>query len=185
MSSKQLPNADTAAPEPKTIDDAIRVCRETGLTGWELVKFAQSLVNRRMPYSYFNSYDFLEKAFERGMGYCWQQSGALNIILKRLGFDSRLVHSVRNEFPDVLREGVTIHIGVSGHVWCRVRIGSDEKDVCPGSADNIPGKTHFKPLGKVYNYRGPIVLLGYLGSAGINKKRGKRFLEAKAKIKVD
>jgi transglutaminase-like putative cysteine protease len=114
---------NTITTEPETIEDAVLMCRETGLEGWELVAFAQRLVSKRMTYSYFNSFDMPDTAFEKGIGYCWQQSGALNKILKSLGFDSRLVHSVRNTFPDVVREGVTIHIGVSGHVWCCVRIG--------------------------------------------------------------
>lgn len=180
MPEKKQKSHDTS--EPATIEDAVRVCRESGLSGWELAAFAQRLVNRRMPYSYFNSFDRPKKAFERGMGYCWQQSGALNIILKNLGFNSRLVHALRNEFPDAVRDGVTIHTGVSGHAWCRVRIGTEEKDVCPGSPENEPGKIHFKPLGRVRDFRGPIVLFSYLGSAAINRKRGKRFLAEKAKL---
>lgn len=173
---------DTTISEPKTIEDAVRICREAGLEGWSLVAFAQRLVNKRMPYSFFNSFDLPKRAFERGMGYCWQQAGALNMILKRLGFNSRLVHAVRNEFPDVIRDGVTLHLGVSGHAWCRVRIGDEEKDVCPGSPDNKPGKVHFKTLSKVYNFRGPIVFFSYLGSAAVNRKRGKLFLAEKAKL---
>ncbi len=171
--------------EPMTIEDATRVCRETGLSGWELVAFAQRLVAKRMAYSYFNSYDMPEAAFEKGMGYCWQQAGALNLILTGLGIDSRLVHAFRNRFPDVVRDGVTIHIGESGHVWCRVRIDAEEKDVCLGNPDNEPGKLHFEPLSKVYNFRGPIVLLSYLGSAAVNRRRGKWFLAEKAKQAAD
>lgn len=176
------PYTDTSLSEPTTIEDAVCICHESGLSGWNLVAFAQRLVNKRMPYSFFNSFDFPKKAFELVMGYCWQQSGALNIILKRLGFKSRLVHAMRNEFPDVVRNGVTLHLGVSGHAWCRVRIGNEEKDVCPGSPDNEPGKVHFKTLSKVYNFRGPIVFFSYLGSAVVNRKRGKRFLQEKAKL---
>jgi hypothetical protein len=67
-----------------TIMDAIRQCKDAGLQGWELVEFAQKLVNSNMKYSYFNSFDMPERAFEKGLGYCWHQSGALNIILKKL-----------------------------------------------------------------------------------------------------
>lgn len=171
--------------ERMTIEDAVGVCRETGFSGWELAGFAQRLVAGRMSYSYFNSFDKPEAAFGRGMGYCAQQAGALNMILKRLGFDSRLVHAVRNRFPDVVREGVTIHIGDSGHVWCRVRIRGVEKDVCPGNPENVPGKVHFTTLGKVHEFCGPIVLFSYLGSAMVNRKRGKRFLAAKAQLEAN
>jgi hypothetical protein len=168
--------------EAATIEAAVRVCRETGLTGWDLVAFAQRLVAGRMSYSYFNSFDSPKTAFKKGRGYCSQQAGALCRILLSLGFNSWPVHSVRNRFPDTVRDGVTIHIGVSGHVWCRVRIGSEEKDVCPGNPQNVPGKVHFEVLGKVHHFRGPIVLLSYLGSAAVNRKRGKRFLAARARL---
>jgi hypothetical protein len=63
-----------------------------------------------------------------------------------------------------------------------VRLGAEEKDVCPGDPNNEPGKIHFTPLGSVYRFRGPIVIFSYLGSAAINRKRGKWFLKEKAKL---
>lgn len=164
-----------------TIAEAIGECRSTGFAGWLLVEYAQKFVNAHMQYSWFNSFDMPGKAFERGMGYCWQQAGALNMILRGLGFDSRLVHAFRNRFPDTEREGVLIHIGVSGHVWCRVKVGGEERDVCPGSPANKPGVIHFEPLSKVKDYKGLVTVFGYLGSAALNRKRGKRFLEQKTK----
>lgn len=184
MSQIRKPSV-TRTVEHMTIDGAVSVCRETGLSDWELAAFAQRLVAGRMSYSYFNSFDSPKTAFEKGMGYCWQQAGALSMILKKLGLDCRLVHSVRNSFPDTVREGVTVHIGVSGHVWCRVRIGDDEKDLCPGNPANEPGKVHFKTLGKVHEFRGPIIIFSYLGSAMINRRRGRRFLKAKAELESE
>lgn len=165
-----------------TVSEAIVQCNSTGYAGWQLVEYAQKLVAGRMQYSFFNSFDMPEKAFEKGMGYCWQQAGALNLIMKGLGVDSRLVHAARNRFPDIVREGVTIRIGVSGHVWCRVRVGGEEKDVCPGSIENSPGRLHFETLSKVKEFKGPIWILSYLGCAAINRKRGKKFLDQKAKL---
>ena len=167
-----------------TIGQAIAECRLTGLSGWALVEYAQKLVAHRMAYSYFHSFDMPDKAFERGEGYCWQQAGALNRILLGLGLNSSLVHAYRNRFIDVVREGVLVHIGTSGHVWCRVTIDGCGKDVCPGADGNIPGVIHFEPLTKVRRFRGPIVLFGYLGSAYINHKRGKRFLQQKARLQA-
>jgi hypothetical protein len=164
-----------------TIHQAIEECKASGLAGWELVEFAQKLVANHMRYSYFNSFDMPDRAFEKGQGYCWQQAGALDRILKGLGFDSRLVHAVQNRFPDVVRDGITIHIGVSGHVWCRVKIGNQEKDVCPGNPANSPGSLHFVPLSKVKDFKGFIWLPSYLGSAMLNHQRGKKFLEQKSK----
>lgn len=167
-----------------TITEAIGQCKSTGFSGWELVEHAQKLVAGQMTYSYFNSFDMPETAFEKGMGYCWQQAGALNAILAGLGIESRLVHALRNRFPDVVRDGVTIHIGVSGHVWCRVRVGQEEKAVCPGSTTNHPGVFHFETLSKVKEFRGPIWILSYLGSAAINHRRGRRFMDQKAKLEA-
>jgi hypothetical protein len=39
------------------LHSAVETCRDTGLTGWELVAFAQRLVNRNMKYSVENSLD--------------------------------------------------------------------------------------------------------------------------------
>lgn len=165
-----------------TIQQAIEQCRTSGLTGWDLVEYAQKLVAGNMKYSYFNSFDMPETAFEKGMGYCWQQAGALNRILKGLGFASRLVYATSCRFPDTVREGVTVHIGVSGHVWCRVNLGGGEKDCCPGRPENRPGRLHFEPLTAVREYKGLIKPFSYFGSAAINRKRGKKFLEEKAKL---
>lgn len=110
----------------------------------------------------------------RGKGYCWHQAGALNLILKGLGFDSRLVYAVRARFPDVVREGKLISIGISGHTWCRVSVDGIEKDLCPGYPNNRPGVIHFEPLSPVRDYSGIIVFFGYLGSAWINWKRGRK-----------
>lgn len=59
-----------------TIDEAVRQCRETELIGWALVAYAQKLVSANMTYSYSNSYDRPEVAFEKGLGYCWQRGRA-------------------------------------------------------------------------------------------------------------
>ena len=132
-----------------TIEEAAQQCRGTGLSSWELVACAQALVNRQMTYSYTNSYDSPEAAFEKGQGYCWHQASALNGILTRLGIQSRLVHAVRNEIPETVLEGVTLKPFVSGHVWCRVTVDDEEKDVCPGRPGNSPGVIHFKPISPV------------------------------------
>ncbi len=164
-----------------TITEAIAQCKATGLAGWPLVEYAQRLVAGAMEYSWFNSFDMPDKAFEKGQGYCWQQAGALNLILKGLGLDSRLVHAIRNSFPETIRDGVTLPAMVSGHVWCRVQVDGQEKNVCPGRESNRPSVMHFKPLSKVKSFKGPIVVFSYLGSAAINQHRGKKFMELKKK----
>ena len=163
-----------------TIDEAVLQCRGTGLAGWELVACAQALVSAQMTYSYTNSYDTPEQAFEKGRGYCWHQASALNGILAKLGIQSRLVHAVRNEIPETVLEGVTIPPFVSGHLWCRVTVDGEEKDVCPGRATNSPGVIHFKPISPVREWGPVIEWFTYHGSAGVNKQRKKKFDKLKA-----
>jgi hypothetical protein len=133
-----------------------------------------------MAYSYSNSYDSPEEAFEKGYGYCWHQASALSAILSRLGVKHRLVHAFRNRIPETVREGVTIKPFVSGHMWCRVTTDGEEKDVCPGHPDNRPGAVHFEPLSPVRDWGPVIAWFAYHGSAAVNERRLKKFEQLKA-----
>ncbi|NMA37338.1 MAG: transglutaminase domain-containing protein [Papillibacter sp.] len=164
-----------------TISEAITKCKASGLRDWELVEYALKLASSYMAYSYTNSFDRPEKAFEKGRGYCWQQAGALNLIYKGLGINSRLVYAAKNRFPDKEYEGVLIKSFISGHVWCRVTIDGVSKYVCPGSIHNSPGLLHFQPLTKVHKWNIAISALSYLGSAVLNKKRYKKIMLLKRK----
>lgn len=167
------------------LKQAAQQCRATGLQGWDLVAYAQKLVNRTMRYSVENSLDMPEQAFENGQGYCWHQASALNIILRELGMDSRLVHAFRNRFPETVLMGVVVHNFVSGHVWCRVRIRGEERDVCPGHRDNVPGKVHFIPLGKVREWNKIIGFFTYYGAALFNRHRRIKYRKIAEKRKAD
>lgn len=132
-----------------TIDDAVEACRRTHLQGWDLVAYAQNLAARKFTYSRLNTWDSPSRAFERGMGYCEQQALALKHIYDRLRIESRGVLSFRCAFPAGVIDGIPSPGGVSGHAWLRVRIGDEERDVCPGSVSNRPGVTHFEILSQV------------------------------------
>lgn len=162
-----------------TIENAVEICRATGLTGWELVEFAQSLVHQNMEYSITNSLDSPQQAFERGQGYCYHQASTLNMVLLDLGFHSRLVHAFRNLFPKAEFSGAVVRDFVSGHVWCRVTIDGVEKDVCPGSANNKPGVVHFKPLSKVLEWNKRIEFATYYGAALVNAHRKNKYEKVK------
>lgn len=156
------------------LQEAVKVCRCSGLEGVELIEFAQRLVGSRMTYSYTNSFDFPPRAFERGKGYCWHQASALNRILVALGVQSRLVYAVKTEMPQRVHEGITVAGHISGHVWCRVRYGSREGDVCPGNPDNRFGKVHFVPVSVIRNWNGWVCFWAYWGSAWVNAKRRRK-----------
>lgn len=151
-----------------TISDAIAYLQDKGLKEWELVKEAQKLVCEKMEYSRRNNWDSSERAFARGMGYCQQQAEALLIILKSQGIDARLVQCMKNKFPPKKIHEYYSQGGMCGHVWLRVKIANEEKDVCPGNINNEPGIIHFIVIGKVTNYSGIMKVLGNLGSALMN-----------------
>ncbi len=158
-----------------TIQEAIVACRETGLTGWELVAYAQALVSRTMRYSVENSLDSPAAAFAKGQGYCWHQAKALQGILHGLGLQSRLVHAFRNLFPETVLMGVPVHNFVSGHVWCRITIDGVEKDVCPGNPNNVPGTVHFQSLSPVRKWSRTMDFFTYYGAALFNWRRRRKY----------
>lgn len=127
-----------------TIDDAVDHCRRTGLHGWDLVAYAQQLVYRKFTwYSTRNLWDAPARAFAHGMGYCTQYNLALQAILNQLGFATQAVYCMRVRVNS--RPNWTL-----GHTWLRVRYGSEERDVCAGHADNLPGRVGFEPLAPVH-----------------------------------
>jgi hypothetical protein len=132
-----------------TIEDAVKACRRTGLTGWELVAYAQQLAARKFTYSRRNPWDTPSRAFERGMGYCQQQTLALKRIYDRLGVQAQPVYAFRCRFPPTVIHGIAEAGRMSPHTWLRVRIDGEERDVCCGRPTNRPGVVHFAVLSEV------------------------------------
>jgi hypothetical protein len=151
-----------------TIEQAVQECQAIGLRDWDLVTYAQTLINQSMRYSITNSLDSPAQALARGQGYCWHQAKVLNTILNELGISSHLVHAFRNWFPQVELEGQVVKNFITGHVWCRVTIDQLELDVCPGNAQHAPGLIMFKPLSKVRNWNKGMDYLTYYGAALVN-----------------
>ena len=154
-----------------TIEEAVKVCRHTQLQGWDLVTYAQQLVARKFTYSRLNTWETPSRAFERGMGYCEQQTLALKKIYDRLGITARPVFSLRCKFPAKMVDGVPWPGGVSGHAWLRVRIADQELDVCPGSVSNRPGVTQFEILWKARTWHAWLRPFTHVGSSIENIRR--------------
>ena len=91
----------------ETIEDAVIVCRNSGLSGWELVTYAQNLTARKFSYSRKNPWDPPAKAFARGQGYCQQQALALKEIYDKLGIESKVVYAARCRFTAQMIDGPT------------------------------------------------------------------------------
>jgi transglutaminase-like putative cysteine protease len=154
-----------------TIDDAVEACRRTQLQGWELVAFAQNLAAQKFTYSRLNTWDTPSRAFERGMGYCEQQALALKKIYDKLGIETRPVFCMRCKFPAKEIDGVYWPGGISGHAWLRVGIGSEERDVCPGSINNRPGVTQFEVHSRVLTWYPWLRPFTHVGSSIENIRR--------------
>jgi hypothetical protein len=132
-----------------TIDDAVSACKATGLSGWDLVAYAQNLTAMKFSYSRRNPWDTPAKAFERGQGYCQQEALALKEIYDRLGIESRVVYAARCRFEARMVDGVLVKGAVTGHAWLKVKIDGKELDVSPGSVNNSPGVVDFTVLSEV------------------------------------
>jgi len=154
-----------------TIDDAVEACRRTQLQGWDLVAYAQNLAAKKFTYSRLNTWDTPSRAFERGIGYCEQQALALKKIYDRLDIETRPVFAMRCQFPAKVVDGVYWPGGISGHAWLRVRIGDEERDVCPGSVNNTPGLTNFEVYSKVLNWYPWLRPFTHVGSSIENIRR--------------
>jgi transglutaminase-like putative cysteine protease len=154
-----------------TIADAVAACRRTGLAGWELVAYAQQLVAHKFTYSRLNTWDTPARAFKRGRGYCEQQALALKAVYDALGITTRPVFAMRCAFPSKTVDGVRWPGGISGHAWLRVRIGDEERDVCPGSVENTPGCTQFQPLSPVHSWVPWLRPFTHVGSSLENIRR--------------
>lgn len=163
------------------INEAIALCRESGLTGGSLIAYAQSLVSQNMAYSYTNSFDLPHKAFEKGRGYCWQQASILNELLNKCGVKSRMVYCTKNSFPKKIYDGVNLPKMISGHVWCRVSFNGQEGDLCPGNPNNRFNSVHFQPLTTVKNWNLIVCFFSYWGSAAVNHARFCKIQQQKVK----
>jgi len=154
-----------------TIDDAVEACRQTQLQGWDLVAFAQNLAAKKFTYSRLNTWDTPSRAFERGIGYCEQQALALKKICDKQGIETRPVFCMCCTFPAKVVDGGYWPGGISGHAWLRVRIGDEERDVCPGSVNNTPGVTQFEVHSRVLNWYPWLRPFTHVGSSIENIRR--------------
>jgi hypothetical protein len=136
--------------------------RTTGLHGWDLVEAARALVGARMPYSRRNSFQPASLAFRRGYGYCQQHAYALTGLLQRLGFETHVVYSLKNRFPDGR---------VTSHAWARTTLLGESRDVDPIFYDGQSRKPNFIPLTPVIPFNPFIRVIAGCSSAVVNAHR--------------
>lgn len=141
----------------ETIVDAVQACHRAGLSGWELVAYAQRLVHRKFVYySCRNLWDTPAQAFRYGMGYCTQYNLALKQLLDRLSVETQAVTSFKVRVRDNPAWSM-------GHTWLRVTVHGEVRDVCAGHADNLPGQVNFSAVAPVWPVGVPELFLLHLG----------------------
>ncbi len=151
------PGSDGSVTDVVNMKDAVNACRQSGLQGWDLVKFAQQLTASKFAiYSTLNLWDPPGRAFIYGTGYCTQYNLALKRILERLGFETEAIFALKVRVFD--NEEWTM-----GHTWLRVTLDGETRVVCAGRKENEPGKAHFVPLSKVHRGRPLTLFLSHLG----------------------
>lgn len=140
-----------------SLQDAIADCRRSGLSGWDLVAYAQQLVARKFAiYTTRNLWDSPARAFAHGMGYCTQYNLALKQILDRLGFTTEAVFCLRVQVKDEPRWRM-------GHTWLRVKADGQVREVCAGRIGKMPGQIDFQPLSHVFHGTGLFFFLSQMG----------------------
>jgi hypothetical protein len=174
---RRLPKAGRTSLDGVTnIADAVVACRQTGLTGWDLVAYAQNLAARKFTYSRRNPWDTSTCAFERGLGYCQQQALALKQIYDQLGIHAEPVFALQCCFPSSIIHGIAEPGRISAHTWLQVTVDGETRDVCPGRVTNRPGITHFQVLSKVRPLSPWIRPFAHLGSVVENARRDRQAL---------
>jgi hypothetical protein len=87
------------------------------------------------------------------------QAFALNEILKRLGFETRPVQSVRCRFADGR---------IGGHAWVEVRLMGETRYVDALLKDPLNGTLTFEPVARVTGFSGLFRTLSSWGSSIVN-----------------
>ncbi|HEY43674.1 MAG TPA: transglutaminase domain-containing protein [Anaerolineae bacterium] len=157
-----LPRGVRSGLDSLTVSRAAVLLRESGESGMKLVEAARSLVAERMAYSRRNSFDSYAKAFERGYGYCSQQANALVSLLTRLGFEAKVVHALRNRFPDGT---------VTSHAWVQVAVDDEVRYVDSIFYDADAAEINFKPLSEVREVPPVLRFLEIWGAPAVNAHR--------------
>lgn len=114
----------------RTIDDVAAPLRNTGLQGADLVNAAIAAVaDEYTHYSSWHIWELPQSSLARGRGWSHQYNTVLLEVLRRLGFEARLVHAARMRRAD----RPWFH---SGHTWVKVQVDGRWRDACASRASN-------------------------------------------------
>jgi hypothetical protein len=124
-----------------TLTDAVNSTNAGELEGWALVTHLQKLVSGKMSRDMHNPWDSPEAAFIRGGGQDFQKTLVLKILYQRLGIPARLVFA-KIAFDD-LNPLSQQKVPLLGHIWIRVDMKGESRDVCPPPYQNPSGGCFF------------------------------------------
>ncbi len=129
-----------------SLDAAERLCRDSGLAGWQLVDFAAQLVSEQFQaHSLWHLWENPATAMRNRRGWAGQYNLALEALLRRLGFDTLLVHASR------VRGLGANPWWQAGHTWVRVAIDGRMRDVTAargrdGGLATVTAVTEVRPV---------------------------------------
>ncbi|MBB1508779.1 hypothetical protein [Tessaracoccus sp. MC1756] len=128
------------ASGPHTVAALAQQCRETGATGRALADEAVKAVARAFPYySLWHLWEPPERALSSHRGWSHQYNTVLLLVLRELGFKTRLVHAA-------MVRGFQNPWWLRGHTWAKVTVGGYELDACASDETNRVGAVNFVPL---------------------------------------
>lgn len=122
-----------AVTQPETIEELAELCLATGATGRALADEASAAVARAFAFhSLLHLWEGPEAALRSHRGWSHQYNTVLLLLLRRLGFEARLVHAARVQgFPHPW--------WFKGHTWVKVSIDGHELDACASAESNRVG----------------------------------------------
>ena len=132
------------APAPTGRGDTVESIAETaasgGNEGIDLVNAAIRAVADAFPqHSAWHLWESPTTSLRHGRGRSPQYNTVLLLVLRRLGFDVRLVHAARVR-------GFSRPWFLSGHTWVKACVDGRWLDACASSASNKAGEINFVPL---------------------------------------
>lgn len=127
----------------RSIDEAVTALQSSPARDWDLVNEAVLLVNAKFTrYSLWHFWENSDAAFRNSRGFAYQYNLALLRILRRLGIQAQGVHAARVRFEPAKPSPWW----ASGHMWVRVTIDGQTRDVGASDASNRSGSVNFIPV---------------------------------------
>lgn len=160
-----LPKGIRPGIDKITIEETIKKLGNSEKGNFENVEEVRKIVSKRMKYCRRNGFDSYETAFYRGYGYCAQQAYAMEYILKKLGYNAKVVQAVRNKFSNG---------DIGGHAWVRVVIDGEARDFDPSDSSDSSeenAQMKFQPLSSVTDIGPVFKALMLWGSPAVNAYR--------------